>query len=103
MAPCCGPNSSKPNQFQTKPDQENGLGFSWIPSSNSGLFNGLRPVQREKEKKKRKSPRGDSAARERASINGPLEPAHLALRLLRAAVSAEGWRRGFDGVGQEVF
>ncbi len=39
------PNSSKPNQSQTKPDQENGLGFSWIPSSNSGLFNGLRAIQ----------------------------------------------------------
>ena len=32
----CGrlrPNSSKPNQIQTKPDQENGFGLSWIPSS----------------------------------------------------------------------
>ncbi len=39
------PNPSKPNQIQTKPDQENGLGLSWIPSSDSGLFNGLRAVQ----------------------------------------------------------
>ena len=39
------PNSSKPNQTQTKPDQENGLGFSWIPSSDSGLFKRLRAVQ----------------------------------------------------------
>src|SRR5271166_6976599 len=38
-------NSSKHNQIQTKPDQENGLGFSWIPSSDSGLFNRLRAVQ----------------------------------------------------------
>ncbi len=57
--------------------------------------------------KEKECPRGVSAARERASINGPLEPAHLALRLLRAAfraaVSAEGWRGGFDRVGQEVF
>ena len=46
----CGapPNSSKPNPNQTKPDQENGLGFSWIPSSNSGLFNGLRAAQSKK-------------------------------------------------------
>src|SRR5271166_4571759 len=35
------PNSSKPNQSQTKPDQEKGLGFSWIPSSDSGLFNSM--------------------------------------------------------------
>ena len=39
-AECLRSNSSKPNQNQTKPDQENGLGFSWIPSSDSGLFNG---------------------------------------------------------------
>ncbi len=54
--------------------------------------------------KEKENPRGVPAARERASINGPLEPAHLALRLLRAAVvPAEGWRGGFDRVGQEVF
>ncbi len=52
--------------------------------------------------KEKESPRGVPAARERASINGPLEPAHLA-RLLRAAIPAEGWRGGFDRVGQEVF
>src|SRR5271166_6204336 len=39
------PNSSKPNPNQTKPDQDNGLGLSWIPSSDSGLFNGLRAAQ----------------------------------------------------------
>ncbi len=39
------PKFSKPNPIQTKPDQENGLGFSWIPSSDSGLFNGLQAVQ----------------------------------------------------------
>ena len=43
-----GPNSSKPNQSQSKPDQEKGLGFSWIPSSNSRLFNGLRAIQSKK-------------------------------------------------------
>src|SRR5271166_1719791 len=42
------PNSSKPNPIQTKPDQENGLGLSWIPSSDSGLFNGLRALQNKK-------------------------------------------------------
>src|SRR5271166_5833183 len=39
------PKFSKPNPIQTKPDQENGLGFSWIPSSDSGLFNELRAIQ----------------------------------------------------------
>jgi len=48
-AECLRPNFSKPNQIQTKPDQENGLGFSWIPSSYSGLFNELRAVQIKKE------------------------------------------------------
>ncbi len=39
------PNSSKPNPSQTKPVQEYWLGFSWIPSSDSGLFNELRAAQ----------------------------------------------------------
>ena len=39
------PNSSKPNPSQTKPDQENGLGFSWIPSSDLWLFKELRAFQ----------------------------------------------------------
>src|SRR5271165_1636150 len=39
------PNPPKPNPSQTKPDQEKGLGFSWIPSSDSSLFNGLRVSQ----------------------------------------------------------
>ena len=43
-----GPNPSKPNQSWIKPNQENGLGFSWIPSSDSGLFNGLRAIPGEK-------------------------------------------------------
>src|SRR5271166_4824030 len=39
------PNTPKPNPSQTKRDQENGLGFSWIPSSDSSFFNGLRANQ----------------------------------------------------------
>ncbi len=39
------PKFSKPNPSQTKPDQENALGLSWISSSDSGLFNGLRAIQ----------------------------------------------------------
>jgi hypothetical protein len=46
--PRLGPNPSKPNQSRTKPNQENGLGFSWIPSSDSELFNGLQAIQRKK-------------------------------------------------------
>ncbi len=42
------PNPSKPNQSRTKPSQGNRLGFSWICSSDSGLFNGLRGFQRKK-------------------------------------------------------
>src|SRR5271166_3888323 len=42
------PNFSKPNQTRTKPNQENGLGLCRIPSSDSGLFNGLRAVQSKK-------------------------------------------------------
>ncbi len=38
---------AEPNR-QTKPDQENGLGLSWISSSDSGLFNGLRAIQSKK-------------------------------------------------------
>src|SRR5271165_4541768 len=56
------PNSSKPNQIQTKPDQENGLGFSWIPSSDSRLFNGLRAVQI------KKTPQMESRRRPAASV-----------------------------------
>src|SRR5208337_318138 len=40
-----GPNSSKPHQSQSKPNQETKLVFSWIPSSDSGLFRGLRAIQ----------------------------------------------------------
>jgi hypothetical protein len=58
------PNSSKPNQTQTKPDQENGLGFSWILSSDSWLFNGLRAIQI----KKMQLPRSSPGARRPASI-----------------------------------
>src|SRR5208337_1998760 len=39
------PNTPKPNPSQTKRDQENGLGFSWIPSFDSSFFNGLRANQ----------------------------------------------------------
>src|SRR5271169_6128061 len=39
------PSQTKSKPSQTKPDQENGLGFSWIPSSDSRLFNGLRAIQ----------------------------------------------------------
>ena len=42
------PNSSKPNQSPTKPNQGNGLGFSWISWSDSGLFSGLRGIQMKK-------------------------------------------------------
>src|SRR5208337_752989 len=40
-----GPNHPKPNPSQTKKNQGNGLGFSWISSSDFGLFNGLRATQ----------------------------------------------------------
>ena len=60
-----GPNSSKPNQSQSKPDQENGLGFSWICSSDSGLFNGLRAVQSVQPRARRACPSGARPSGER--------------------------------------
>jgi hypothetical protein len=47
-----GANFSKPDQESPKDSKEKGrdskakrLGFSWIPSSDSGLFNGLVRIQ----------------------------------------------------------
>src|SRR5271157_3687701 len=71
------PNSSKPNPIQTKPDQENELGLSWIPSSDSGLFKGLRADQSKMGKmpkcnsaESRRPPRGrlDQAANNNSNI-----------------------------------
>ena len=41
------PGRTKPDQSETKPIQETGLGFPWIRSSNSGPFNGLQRLQTE--------------------------------------------------------
>src|SRR5208337_4395049 len=43
-----GPSQSKPYQAKPRKTKEMGLGFSWIPSSDSGLFNGLRAIPRKK-------------------------------------------------------
>jgi hypothetical protein len=43
------PDQAKPNQTKPhKPNQENGLGIPWIPSSESGLFNVLQPIPKKK-------------------------------------------------------
>jgi hypothetical protein len=39
------PSQTKAEPIQTRPNQENGLGSFWIPSSDLGLFNGLRAIQ----------------------------------------------------------
>ena len=42
------PSESKPAQEKTKKNQEKRLGFPWIHSSDSGLFNGLRAIGEKK-------------------------------------------------------
>ena len=67
--PRLGPNHPKPNQSQTKQNQENGLGFTWIPSSDSGLFNGLRATKANKNSRPRR--RRSSSAQEGPSQKSP--------------------------------
>jgi len=45
---CLRPNFSKPTQEKPRKIGLDFLGFSWIPSSESGLFKGLRAIQRKK-------------------------------------------------------
>src|SRR5271157_3193489 len=82
------PNSSKPNPIQTKPDQENGLGLSWIPSSDLRLFNRLRAVQI-----KKRTPKMESRRHPAASAHASRPIARGNKRLQRLDVHSGLWLR----------
>ena len=71
-------NSSKPNQGKPRKTKKIGLGFSWIHSADSGLFNGLRAIRPKKFRRERR----DDALRR------PHRPVERGMRVHRSCIGS---------------